>query len=106
MALKKNINLEVVYRSDVVGVEDIVRTKELKNAYISVVNITGTKSSMSCVISIIDEKKQTVYQHKKYDFVPDVSEGAENIYKQVYKYLKTCDEFRDAEDVLEAGQYA
>lgn len=42
---------------------------------------------------------------KEYNFVPDVTEEAKNIFKQGYEYLFSLPEYKNAIDVLEEGQF-
>lgn len=83
----------------------VTREIVFENAYHAISDISGNKSNIIFWISVYeDSTRNSRIRNKDYSFTPDVAENAPNIYKQIYEYLKTTDEYSDAVDVLEEGQ--
>lgn len=82
---------------------------KIVSAYVRVASFSGTKESIDFWINYY-----TDYESRKsgkpyilqemYSFVPDLKEGASNFVKQMYQYMKTLEQFKDAINVFEEGQ--
>ena len=97
MALKSDLLLEmdVIYKNtNGLIIKDSKKDITLSDVYIKVETIQGDKNNILFNTSYICDKG--VY-HKQFSFSPDMDN--ENYHKQAYEYLKTLDEFKDAEDV-------
>ena len=70
----------------------------LTSAYIKIDKLEGDKNSINLSVGIYNEKDSIMVINKKYEFIPDVTDSAENFIKQGYEYLKTLDEYADALD--------
>lgn len=70
------------------------KKEEFKNVYIKVLNISGNKDEVS--FSYIGTHNECVIISKSHTFVP-ISDDF-NFLAQSYEYLKTLEEFKDAED--------
>lgn len=73
--------------------EESVTTDPL---YIKVVNVAGTKETLSASVSFTNNQSGDVVAYKQYEFPLDL-EGSNPI-RQAYEYLKTLPEFADATD--------
>ncbi|NRT69994.1 hypothetical protein [Clostridium beijerinckii] len=88
MALRKKYNIEV-YGKNV----------EFDNAYIEIKSLNGTKDNMTMTIQVYDsDQKANVIDTKYYSYTPDESDTSVNNFKQGYNFLKTLDEYKDAND--------
>ena len=76
-----------------------------EDAYIAIESVNGDKNSMGLVVGIYDGRERVnkikVFSHF---FIPNVSDDADNIYKQGYNNLKNQPKFIGAIDILEEGQ--
>lgn len=68
----------------------------VKDAYIRVASINGTKNLLHINVDICDKQGVNVYEQLVYTCKPSMD--AENFIAQAYKFLKTTDEFSDAID--------
>lgn len=85
MALQKTIKV-----LDNLGIE-----VELKNPYIKIDSLAGNKNKLNINVGVyIENIKVTQFN---YFFVPSLDRT--NFIAQAYEYLKTLDEFKDAENV-------
>ena len=126
MALQKDytINLDYVLTTNINadGIENkIVNQYTIKEAYFKIVNISpiividkpttlsteseeDTKSTI--YLEVYDKDKTNIITTIKVKgFTPSNVDGAENIIKQAYTFLKTTDELKNAIDVLEENQH-
>lgn len=124
MALQKDytINLDYVLTTDI-NVDDIEKNIQkqyvIKNAYFKVINISPiiyipvqeeneseSKNNISTIyLEVYDSKKTKVITIESITgFKPSNTDGAENIIKQAYEYLKTTELFKNSLNVLEEGQ--
>lgn len=94
MALKKllELNGSLIFKNNEIEFkqEDIKISTE---SYIKVSSVSGNKDLCSIEVEF-DITKAKIY--KNYCFTPLLD--GENFIKQSYQYLKTLDEFKDAED--------
>lgn len=81
----------------------------IENAYIRVDTISGYKGGIT--ISVNSYTTQDAFntgagylKQQIYTFTPSVVNSASNFIKQSYEYLKSLEEFKEATDILEAGQ--
>ena len=103
MALTKNFitnigaNLECLYpnlQSSISKGGDVI-----KNSYIRIDNINGTKQDINLGVNIYSDKEcKFLIESRHYTFVPSTGDNSFNFVKQGYEYLKTLDEFKDAVD--------
>lgn len=125
MALQKDYTLDLEYvlitninSSDIEN--KIINQYTIKEAYFKIVNISpiividkpttlsteseeDTKSTI--YLEVYDKDKANIITTIKVKgFTPSNVDGAENIIKQAYKFLKTTSEFKKAIDVLEKNQ--
>lgn len=84
MALKLNIMVDTEY-----GVQ-----LELKDVIANVIGVVGDKNNMIVRVGFTKDGKEL--PHKAYSFITSLVEI--NFIKQAYQYLKTLEEFKDAED--------
>lgn len=126
MALQKDytLNLEYVLITNINSSDienKIVNQYTIKEAYFKIVNISpiividkpttsstenkeDTKSTI--YLEVYDKDKTNIITTIKVNgFVPSNVDGAENIIKQAYTFLKTTDKFKNAIDVLEKNQH-
>ena len=123
MALQKDytINLDYVLTTDI-NVDDIEKNIQkqyvIKNAYFKVINISPiiyipvqeeneseSKNISTIYLEVYDSKKTKVITVESITgFKPSNTDGAENIIKQAYEYLKTTELFKNSLNVLEEGQ--
>ena len=123
MALQKDytINLDYVLTTDI-NVDDIEKNIQkqyvIKNAYFKVINISPiiyipvqeeneseSKNISTIYLEVYDSKKTKVITIESITgFKPSNTDGAENIIKQAYEYLKTTELFKNSLNVLEEGQ--
>ncbi len=125
MALQKDytINLDYVLTTDI-NVDDIEKNIQkqyvIKNAYFKVVNISPiiyipvqeekegepeSENTSTIYLEVYDsEKTKVITIVSVAGFKPSNIDGAENIIKQAYEYLKTTDILKDSLNVLEKGQ--
>lgn len=82
MAIKKDINLET-------GVC-------VNNAYCRIENITIDKHNMNFNIRKYADKDKPFFDEQYLSCSYNIE--CENLFKQAYEYLKTLEEFKDAED--------
>lgn len=84
----------------------------LSASYAKVINITGDKNGLNFTVIYYNsqndrrENKDWVVSDYFTSFVPDTSDAAIRWDKQIYRYLKSTDQFKNAVDVLEADQTA
>jgi hypothetical protein len=96
MALNKQITLEGEATANIEGVAiNTMVKKDLGQAYIKVVNITGNKAGIGFDVIYYFADVATI--NKSFNFVPAL-EGL-NFIAQAYTHLKTLPEFADATDV-------
>jgi hypothetical protein len=86
MALKKNLTL----------VNNFGEDSLFPNAYIRVMQVSGTKRNCNAVVHFCKSADSNVLQFKEYSFNVDLDGG--NFIKQAYDYLKTLPEFAGASD--------
>jgi hypothetical protein len=65
-------------------------------ATIKVVDVQAKKPKSFITVDISDGTKG---HQERYEFEPDLTDGAANHIKQAYEYLKTLDAYADAEDI-------
>ena len=70
------------------------------NAYFKIIDLKGNQKAMQIIVAAYESSDAvSPMWQSDYIFKPSVDEGAENFIKQAYEYLKTQDEYQDAEDV-------
>jgi hypothetical protein len=74
---------------------------EVKNGYIRVGEIYGTKNTISFQVQYKSNREGEVLILENYTFTPSVAIGSKNFIKQAYVYMKTLPQFADGEDILE-----
>ena len=96
MALRKIIEAEgkSIVQTSIGSIENGVQ-KVSFSAYIKVIDISGGKNK---VIANVSFKGETQQFTKQYQVPMSVEIGSANFIAQVYAYLKTLEEFADAED--------
>lgn len=116
MALQKDytINLDYVLTTDI-NVDDIENNIQkqytIKEAYFKIVNISPiiyvpakekeVENTSTIYLEVYDKEKTKVITNMSIDgFKPSNVDGAENIIKQGYEYLKTTEMFKNAKDLL------
>lgn len=112
MAIKKTISVPIEYISDKLLTNETVRSAlnldyktiqsiSVKNAYIVVQEISGTKEYISFTLNIYkDSTKVALIETRRMGFTPDVSsDSTANYHTQIYNYIKTLPEFIGAFDV-------
>lgn len=79
---------------------DKIKTEnvEYDNAYFKISLMTGDKNDIRFELTVYDKKDGITLDRDHYAFVPDLDENSGNFIKQGYEYLKTLDEFKNAED--------
>jgi hypothetical protein len=89
MGLRKNFNYKGI---------------NIKNSYFRVFNIKGNKNLITFdVICYANQKeavkgaKNKIFITQAYSFKPNWN-SKDNLLKQIYKYLKTLDDFKNSED--------
>ena len=86
MALRKNINMTI--SSDINFV--------VENAYIKVDFVSGDKNTINITVGYYKtNESNNCFKVNSYSFNPSLDN---NFIKQAYEYLKTLEEFKDAED--------
>lgn len=82
---------------------------EVNDAYFRIDSLHSDQ--VSCDITITAYISREAYlggkaflSAERHDFKPETDDDAPNIFRQAYAYLKSVDDYRDAEDVLEDGQ--
>lgn len=85
MALKKDVRINTE-----VGVDVII-----KEAYIKISGIYGSKDNLVLTVSISDSENKHI-KDRHFSFTPTLNEI--NFIKQGYEHLKALEEFKDAED--------
>lgn len=123
MALQQDytINLNYVLATDI-NADDIEKNIQkqyvIKNAYFKVINVSPiiyipiqkeneseSKNTSTIYLEVYDSKKTKVITIESITgFKPSNTDGAENIIKQAYEYLKTTELFKNSLNVLEEGQ--
>lgn len=77
----------------------LTETVTIKNSYVKIVTIEGTKNNIKFSICIYDNaNKENLLERKEYSFNPDITDKSANFIKQGYLYLKSLDEFAEAKD--------
>lgn len=125
MALQQDytINLNYVLATDINADVEKSLQKEyvVEQAYFKVVNVTpiivvdkptalpaegeAEENTSTIYLEVWDKEKTKVIAITKVKgFIPSNADGAENIIKQAYLYLKTTDMFKNSLNVLEKGQ--
>lgn len=66
------------------------------NAYFAITSISGNKNNIDVCLSLFKEKNGILIKSDIYSFIPSLQ--GENFITQAYEYLKTLEEFKDAED--------
>lgn len=81
------------------------------NAYHRIHGISGTQGRIDFTlraypsVNFVRENPNSVpLFSKNYNFTPDVSDNAKNMFKQSYEYLFSLEEYKDVTDILEDGQ--
>ncbi|MCM3110690.1 hypothetical protein [Lederbergia lenta] len=81
----------------------------VRDAYFRVDTISCNKDI--CNISLLSYINRNAFLQGKsfvttesHTFSPDLTAGAPNLFQQAYDYLKTIEDFEDAEDVIEIDQ--
>ena len=96
MALRKTIETEgKVSVNTPLGLIDNGLQKVSFSAYVSVISVTGNKSTVTALVNF---KGQANQFNKHYEVPVSVGENAKNYIAQVYEYLKTLPEFDGAVD--------
>lgn len=100
MALTKTIKKHIVYcSSDDYAKSNIEKDVTYKNCYIKITSISGDKEKLSINVNFYETAdKEEIIDKKNYQFTPLIEDNSDNFIKQGYEYLKTLDEFKDAED--------
>jgi hypothetical protein len=94
MALKKDFEFKYPVVAHLPwSAETEQRACTLKDAYIRVLTMEGSKEEQRAAVMISSGDKQV---SKTYTFAPDMN--GPNFIKQAYEYLKTLPEFADAVD--------
>lgn len=98
MALKLNFKKKVVYTC--AELKDTMEQEvTYPDCYVVVGNISGNKNVVRMRVDYYeDSSKKKLLQNKFMDLFPSVADDSENFIKQGYEYLKTLEEFKDAED--------
>lgn len=78
----------------------------LKNAYIRIDEIGGSKSRLSIRVRVYNSEGsfrdgKESFSEELYSFLPSVDDDAPNFIKQGYEFLKSLPEFTGATDILE-----
>lgn len=97
MALKKIIKCEKKYFGNSDS-DFIIKKITHNNSYIKIKQIEGSKENICLLVTMEDLDTKEIFSKEKYYFKPSVNENSENFIKQGYEYLKTLDEFKEAED--------
>lgn len=122
MALQQDytINLDYVLTTDI-NADDVEKNIQkqytIKEAYFKIVNISPiiyipakekeVENTSIIYLEVYDKEKTKVVTNISVDgFKPLNIDGAENIIKQAYEYLKTTELFKNSLNVLEEGQTA
>ena len=81
------------------NIEKIVFGKliELENVYISVDSISNYKEFMLAQVCMYSDNSKT-YKIEENTYKIEYLLNGENPFKQAYEYLKTLEDFKDAED--------
>lgn len=102
MALQRKIKLECekqeVYTTDFNSIQitkNIGNVNITEDFYIKIENIIADKEKANCKISFKNNEKIVFEKH--FQFQLDL-ESSDNFIIQGYKYLKTLEEFKNAED--------
>ena len=96
MALRKIISAEgkSVIQTSIGNIENGTQRVSF-STYIKVVEITGNKNR---IIANVNFKGDAQQFNKQYEVPVSVETGSTNFIAQVYAYLKTLEEFADAQD--------
>jgi hypothetical protein len=98
MALNKTIFVKGCHQfaySEGLVVTESNATFSIKDAYIVVYTVTGSKDSAKITVHC---RGNDIALTRFYEFKPSVEEGSDNFIKQAYNYLKTLPEYVDAVD--------
>lgn len=87
MALQLNLTLK----------DNFLIDQTFPSAYIKVNKTEGDKQAVVVTICYFDKKDGLLLKTKQIDFVPDMD--GPNFIKQAYVYMKTLNEFSNAQDV-------
>lgn len=68
------------------------------NAYLKIKSLSGGKDGMTISLGVQSNGQSQPIMTKQYSFTPLIESG-DNFIKQAYLYLKTLEEFSNAEDV-------
>jgi cobalamin biosynthesis Co2+ chelatase CbiK len=95
MALKKQIQIQLF--GEVLNID----------SYIKCIIIGATTEEIQSQVEFYRYDNKEIFIKREFiNFKPDVSDSAKNFIKQIYEYLKTLDNFKDAVDLLDEGQTA
>jgi hypothetical protein len=103
MALTKDCTIDVTYNSNIditnLGLSaQITQIATIKNAYIKITQVSGSKTSLQLTVTIFADDKASIVELKSYQFIPSVTNDSTNFIEQAYVSLKTLTEFKDAVD--------
>lgn len=82
---------------------------EIKDAYFNIGNLSGNQNIIQFTLNAYVDRNaylegKASIETRTYSFIPDSSDSALNIFRQIYAYAKEIDDYKDAIDVLEEGQ--
>lgn len=112
MALQANKEVSLIYtlsNNYTTGIKEeginfqITSDIVIKNAYIKILTVEGTKENLNISVGIHNVNK-TLMSIEHYSFTPIVANNSDNFIKQGYEYIKTLPGYANAVDVLEEGQ--
>jgi len=82
----------------------------VEDAYFRIDTISGNKNKITVsLVSYVSRNDflegKSILNKESYSFTPDIKDIGMNFIRQGYACIKSTEEFQDAKDILEPGQY-